>query len=230
MSLQYKTIFLIGHEGSGKTTQAIYLYWWLRKKGKNPIQVKFTDENLLAFLFKILLLHLRSSNTYYSTYKQMKYIDFDPNLIRKVFKFWCYLNCACEVLMYLLKIKLMKVLKFTVISEGHPIHAIINMYNIAVFHKIPVTNNIFAKFLLRLIKTREPLIILHAPYDITVNRYIHRKSLIEPIWYISIQKKFLKYIINENPHSLLIDTAKNDILSTFQKIKDYLSSELKCLR
>ncbi len=218
--MRSKVIFIIGPEGAGKTTQAKYLYQWLRKKGEKVFLVNFNDNRLFTYAFRRLLMFLGRKTIHYSPHGRL-HVDLDSNIIKRIFNFWSYLNCASTIVLYLF-VKLMKALKYTIISERHPIHTVINIYNIARFHQIHVRSNILMRLLLKLLHDSKcSLILLNAPYDVLINRYSHRGSNAEPSWYISVQESFLRYI-NRNYSSLLIDTSKEPESTTFQKIKEYV--------
>lgn len=222
--MRNELIFIIGPESSGKTMQAQIIYRWLRKKGKKTIIVKIADQHLLAYIFTKALMLLGRRTVYYLPHGRL-YIGLDHNIIKRSFNLWTILNIISALLTYLFKVKFPNLVGYTVVCEGHPIHAVVNIYNIARFHGLNVKGKALINILLRLLQNNCILILLDAPYDVLLRRYKSGMEDAEPIWYIQVQKKFIKYIVH-NYSSLFIDTSKHGIFDTFHKIKILLSELL----
>jgi len=222
--LRGKSIFVMGPEGSGKTTQIKLIHYWLKKRRKTLI-TGFADSHLLAYIIRRVLILLGRRAVYYLPGNRL-YIGLDSNIIRRILSVYSRLAFISALLIYLFKVKVANAFGYIVVSERHPIHTVVNIYNIAKFHRVHINKrSLLINVLFRLLRDNCILILLDAPYDVLLERYKSRGSDIEPSWYVQIQKRFINYIAR-NYDSLLIDTSKHNVISTFHKIRRYISEHL----
>jgi len=223
--LRGKSIFVIGPEGSGKTTQIKLIHYWLKERGRKTLVTGFADSHLLAYIIRRVLILLGRRVVYYLPGNRL-YIGLDSNIIRRILSVYSRLAFISALVIYLFKVKVANAFGYIVVSERHPIHAVVNVYSIAKFHRLHIKkHSLLINVLFRLLRDNCILILLDVPYGVLLERYKSRGSNIEPPWYVQIQRRFINYIAR-NYDSLLIDTSRHDVINSFHKIRRYVSERL----
>lgn len=223
MSTKRLLIILVGPQGSGKTTQAIMLK---AKFSSIPsISVTITEAvhyTVIARLWYKFLMILTERKIKYKFYADDESIHefIDPYLLKKIFRLDAFIHILSGIIS-LLKLNILRLVYSIVIEhEGTVINqtayfAFIHRRNYSLSDAVKTLG-----ILLRLLPRDSIIIVLKVHYPEVVNRYVKRRSPIEPPYYVSFQTMLYEFLVKHffKDRAVIIDANKdadkvlNDIL------------------
>jgi len=209
-------IAFFGADGTGKTTHADFLSNYLKSKNIKIKKVWIRSPHTLAYIISVLFVKVGFFRIVSNPYgKRRKFPKVDINWPLRFF--WSQLEFVSVIPLIIVKIRLPLLLGYTIVAERYVIDTIVTVaYYISDMNFL---QSFTAKILLLFIPKEAVLIHLDSDYATLLRR---RGSSVEARNFIEFQRKGYK-IVDNLIKSNFIDTSKNSVEDTFNKIIDQLA-------
>jgi len=233
MSRPHLIVFL-GPRGAGKSTQMMLLASELRKKGLK-VKTSYIKTGIIlgflvaSFLVKVFVRKKQNKPPFMVLLEEM------PLFFKKTFRLWPILDLIIVTVKFLLGIYVPMKLGYNVLVEDYIPSIITDYIYLAKFINASIKRSSFALsiiFKLMFLSGSPHIIFLNADANMLKNRRLQRGDLDEYQDYLHVQQITLKSFSESflSHEILCIDTSKNSIKGTRNKIISYLFNSDKRIR
>lgn len=213
--LSHRFIYLIGVEGTGKTTQANLLTKWLESRGETVNRVNIRTGHLLIHLLR----NLTGYPTQASKAGSWKADQFSER-IKNLWPLLFFLEIVNTIILAFFRVFLPLKLNRVVIAEGYVIDTYCDLRRR--YKKYSKENHFYqnmSKILLRFIPSSTIIVNLDVgSYNELIRRYKKRKGSSEPQDYVNFRRRQILQYAPLFDNYFYINTKNGDEFSTLQKI------------
>ncbi|MEM2598745.1 MAG: hypothetical protein QW482_03395 [Thermoproteota archaeon] len=219
-------IAFMGTVGSGKSTQMKLLALSL-KRGGIRVKVSSLKSGYLSCILINLLAKILVGGRK-DIYPIRALIEEKPNVFKKLFKLWIFLDMISISVQFLESIYVPKKTRSLILVEEYLPATIVDYVYFAKTLNIPSAPFFAIRFILKLIKLGGHMhtIFLDAQDTVLSKRWVQRASPNETFNYIMMQRSLLLPIVNKLSSSFsFIDTSSQDVETTFRQISQIFTEE-----